>query len=120
MRLVHHAFRLYLPSAELDRTITFYETLQGIRCDKRLSFPERGIEVAIVGAFVLLAGSDSALEEVRDPQALLVVDDIDAVLDWISAQGATLLHGPQEAPGGLNATVAHPDGLIAEYYQPEF
>ncbi|QGY32450.1 VOC family protein [Pantoea cypripedii] len=119
MRLVHHAFRLYLPAEALPGTIAFYETLQGTSCDKLLSFPERGIDVAIVGAFILLAGSESALEEIREPQALLVVDDLDAVLDWLSAQGATLLHGPLKAPGGRNATLAHPDGLIAEYYQPD-
>lgn len=119
MRLVHYAFRLYLPTADLSQTIEFYETLQGIHCDKRLSFPERGIEVAIVGAFVLLAGSDAALEEIRESQALLVVDDLDYVVNWLSSQGATLIHGPQKAPGGHNATIIHPDGLTAEYYQPD-
>ena len=93
--------------------------MQGISCDRRLSFPERGIDVAIVGAFILLAGSESALEEIREPQALLVVDDLVSVLQWLSTQGATVLHGPQKAPGGSNATLAHPDGLIAEYYQPD-
>lgn len=117
MRLLHHAFRLYVAANQLESTVAFYETLQGIDCERRLSFPELGIEVALVGAFILLAGTDAALKPVRAAQALLVVDSLDDALGEMGAHGATVLHGPQDAPGGRNATVLHPDGLVAEYYE---
>lgn len=118
MKFVHHAFRLYVDRARLDATVDFYEQLQGITCERRIPFADLGIEVAVVGAFVVLGGSDEALEPFRSATALLVVDDLDETLGWALARGAELLHGPQDAPGGRNATVRNPDGLVAEYYQP--
>jgi predicted enzyme related to lactoylglutathione lyase len=118
MKLLHHAFRLYVDPAIFDRTIAFYETLQGISCERRIPFPHLGIDVAVVGAFIVLAGTEEALSGFREAGSLLVVDDLDATLHWAMAAGATVLHGPQDAPGGRNATVRNPDGLVAEYYQP--
>lgn len=118
MRLIQHAFRLYLEPDRLDDTIAFYEGLQGIACGLRIALPQQGIDVAVVGAFVLLAGSEHALAAVRDAQAVLTVDSLDDAAAWLRSHGATILHAPRPAPGGRNLTARHPDGLIAEYYQP--
>lgn len=118
MKLIHHAFRLYVDSTRLDATVAFYEQLQETTCERRIPFPDLGIEVAVVGAFIVLGGTSAALEPFRAATALLVVDDLDATLEWAFELGAELLHGPQDAPGGRNATVRNPDGLVAEYYQP--
>lgn len=117
MHLLHHAFRLYIEPSELEATVAFYEQLQDKKCERRLSFAERGIEVAVVGAFVLLAGSEAALAPVRTSTALLMVDSLDETLDWLRTQGSTVIHEPQQAPEGRNATVRHRDGLVVEYYQ---
>ncbi|MFL9934883.1 hypothetical protein P0D88_38425, partial [Paraburkholderia sp. RL18-103-BIB-C] len=39
------------------------------KCDKRILFREAGVEVAVVGGFILLAGGDKALDPVRHVQA---------------------------------------------------
>jgi predicted enzyme related to lactoylglutathione lyase len=118
MKLIHHAFRLHVDRTRLEATVAFYEQLQGITCERRIPMAELGIEVAVVGAFIVLGGSEAALEPFRSARALLVVDELDEALEWAVAQGAELLHGAQDAPGGRNATVRHSDGLVAEYYQP--
>lgn len=59
MRLIQHAFRLYLEPDRLDDTIAFYEGLQGIACGLRIALPQQGIDVAVVGAFVLLAAANT-------------------------------------------------------------
>lgn len=118
MRLTHHAFRIYIEPSMLESSIAFYEGLQGTTCEQRISFAERGIEVAVVGAFVLLAGTSEALAPIRFATAVLFVDSLDESLDWVRMHGAAVLHGPQSTHGGRNATVRHPDGLTAEYYEP--
>lgn len=89
-----------------------------MKCERRIPFADLGIEVAVVGAFILLAGTNEALAPFRSASAVLIVDSLDATLDWIRRQGATVLHEPQQAAGGRNATVRHADGLVAEYYEP--
>jgi len=105
------------PSA-LESSVAFYETLQGIACEKRIELTDLGIQVAVVGAFILLAGSSEALAPFRSATAVLTIDALDDTIHWAQAQGAELLHGPQQAPGGRHATVRHADGLVAEYFEP--
>jgi predicted enzyme related to lactoylglutathione lyase len=118
MQILNHAFRLYIQPDQLNPTIAFYEQLQSTACERRLSFDDLGIEVAIVGRFILLAGSDQSLAPVRDAQAVLMVDGLDDVASWLQEQGGELLHEPRSAPGGRNFTARHPDGLVVEYYEP--
>ena len=77
MRVVNQAFRLYVEPNQLESTIAFYEEIQGKSCERRIKIPEAGIEVAVVGGFILLAGSAEALESVRDAQAVFMVDSLD-------------------------------------------
>lgn len=118
MQVLNHAFRLYIQTNQLAPTIAFYEQLQNTTCDKRIVFDDLSIEVAIVGRFILLAGSDQALAPVRDAQAVLMVDALDEVASWLQLQGGELLHEPRLATGGRNFTARHPDGLVVEYYEP--
>lgn len=118
MNILHQAFRLYVASDRLEDTVIFYEKLQGKSCERRLSFSEVGIEVAVVGGFIVLAGSDQAFAPIRDVQALLIVDSLDEAVVDLQGRGTVILHGPHGAPGGRNFTARHPDGLVVEYYQP--
>jgi predicted enzyme related to lactoylglutathione lyase len=117
MPLKHHAFRVYVDLSAFDSTVAFYEQLQATTCERRISIAGVRIEVAVVGAFIVLGGSADDLAPFRPASALLVLDSLDATLAWACDQGAEVLHGPQDAPGGRNAMVRHPDGLIAEYYE---
>lgn len=116
--LKHHAFRIYIEPSLLEPSIAFYEKLQEVTCERRIAFAELGVEVAVVGAFILLAGTNEALAPIRSATAVLIVDSLDETLDWVRTQGATVLHEPQHAAGGRHATVRHADGLVAEYYEP--
>ncbi|HWL88235.1 MAG TPA: hypothetical protein VNO21_20670 [Polyangiaceae bacterium] len=118
MRILNQALRLYVDPSQLENTVTFYEELQGKPCERRISFAEMGIEVAVVGSFILLAGSEQALAPIRDSKAVLFVDPLDEVVPWLLGKGAVILHEPREAVGGRNVTARHPDGLVAEYFEP--
>lgn len=117
MQVIRKAFRLCVAPGELERTIVFYETIQRTSCERRIKLDQAGIEVAIVGECILLAGSAEALAPVRDAQAVFMVDSLDESASWLRANGAVILHEPREAPGGRNLTACHPDGLVVEYYE---
>jgi hypothetical protein len=117
MKILKTMFRHYVSSEQLDAAVAFYEQLQRQECERRLSFAEVGIEVAVVGSFILLAGSDSALAPVRHIQAAFVVDSVDAFSEWLRTQGADVPTGVHESAVGRNITVRHADGFIAEYFE---
>lgn len=118
MQILKHAFRQYVTPDSLDSTIDFYSRLQGVPCERRLSFAKTGIEVAVVGAFILLAGAEEALAAVRHVQATFIVDSLDEFASWLAKNGAQVLTQLHRSPVGFNVTVRHADGFIAEYFQP--
>jgi hypothetical protein len=118
MRIVKTLYRRYVGSAQFESTIAFYENLQTMKTERRLSFPERGIEVAVIGAFIVLAGTDDALAPVRHVDATLIVDSLDEFARQLHSLGA---HVPTEfhtTQTGRNMTVSHPDGFVVEYFEP--
>jgi hypothetical protein len=64
VRILQTCFRVYADLDELEARIAFYEGLQGLACERRVSIPEVGIEAAKVGAFLILAGAPERLEAV--------------------------------------------------------
>ncbi|MFM0039166.1 VOC family protein [Paraburkholderia strydomiana] len=119
MQILHKAFRLYVMPQALERTVAFYEAVLGQSCERRIRLDSVGIEIAVIGAVIVLAGSPEALAPVRDAQAVFIVDALDEFLPQLRAQGAEILHEPRAAAGGRNFTVRHPDGLVVEYYQAD-
>jgi hypothetical protein len=118
MKLLKSMFRHYVAPAQFDTAIAFYEQLQQQECERRLSFPEAGIDAAVVGAFILLAGSEEALAAIRHIQAAFVVDSLDAFAAWLETQGAKVPARVHASPVGRNLTVRHADGFVAEYFEP--
>jgi predicted enzyme related to lactoylglutathione lyase len=117
MQIVKSMFRHYVAPEQLDTAVAFYEELQQLKCERRLSFSEARINVAVVGSFILVAGDDSALAPVRQIQAAFVVDSLDAFSAWLRAQGAEV-SAVHESDVGRNVMVRHQDGFCAEYFQP--
>lgn len=117
MKILNSRFRHYVATEHLDETIAFYERLQSVECERRLSFPDAGVDVAVVGSFILLAGSDDALAQLRHVQAAFIVDSVDEFSKWLNEQGLEVgaLH---ESHAGRNITVRHKDGFVAEYFEP--
>ncbi|MFE9425093.1 hypothetical protein ACFYNO_19195 [Kitasatospora sp. NPDC006697] len=100
--------RIYVD--DLDTALPTFTALAGEQ--PRLRFDYRGLELASVGGFLLIAGTPEALAPYRATQATVLVDDLDAVLPT-----GTVLDGPNPVPTGRNATLRHPGGAVIEYVQ---
>ncbi|MFF1404467.1 hypothetical protein [Streptomyces sp. NPDC058294] len=83
----------------------------------RLRFTYRGLDLATVGDYLLLAGSEEALAPYRGTHATTVVESIDHILRITERHGGEILEGPDEVPTGRNLTVRHPGGATIEYVQ---
>jgi len=88
-----------------------------VKCDLRFSYSEVGLELASVGQFLLLCGSEDALKHFRDTQATLIVDSIVEFKQFLELNGAKIIRGPKVVPTGSNMTVKHSDGSIIEYVE---
>jgi predicted enzyme related to lactoylglutathione lyase len=119
MRILQQAFRVYTDTMGLEKCIRFYEELQGLKCERRVKIPETGVEAAKVGGFLILAGDQGQIEAVRYVNAIFYVDSLDESSDWLSSQGADIVHKPRTVTGGKNLTARHADGLVVEYFEAE-
>lgn len=100
---------------DLDAALPTFVELTGE--EPRLRFSYRGLELATVGGYLLLAGSREALAPYRGTHATTIVESLDEVLRLTGEHGGEILDGPNEVPTGRNVTVRHPGGAIIEYVQ---
>ncbi|RNL87419.1 VOC family protein [Halostreptopolyspora alba] len=107
--------RVFVSPGELERSVRFYEGLQGVTADMRFSYPEVGLRLAAVGAFLVIEGTDEELRPFRSTTGTLLVDDIGPYHEWLVAAGAEVIFGPREVPTGAAFNVRHPDGSVVEY-----
>lgn len=119
MRVLQQCFRVYANTSEFEASIRFYETLQGVKCERRVKIPETGTEAAKVGGFLILAGEKERLDAVRYVNAIFYLDSLDEFSNWLSANGAEIIHQPRIVTGGRNFTARHSDGLVVEYFEAE-
>jgi len=76
-----------------------------------------GLELALVGEVLVLAGPDEVLDGFRSTQVTSVVEDLDAALDHARGLGGEVLRGPAAQATGTNATVRLPFGAVVEYVE---
>ncbi|WNV89826.1 hypothetical protein [Umezawaea sp. Da 62-37] len=107
--------RAFVPLGGLDDAIAFYEHLQGVEVDLRTPYPEKGLAIATVGAFLLVEGADEILEPFRATHGTLLVADLGEYEDRLVAEGAEILDARIDVPTGAGLTARHPDGTIVEY-----
>ncbi|MEW2087541.1 hypothetical protein [Streptomyces sp. NPDC005283] len=105
--------RLYVD--DLDRALPALRDLTGQESGRR--FAHGDVEVASIGGFLLVAGTDEALAPFRDVQSTVLVDDLDGVQALLDTRGGEILSGPNQAPTGRNAIVRHPGGVVVEYVE---
>lgn len=117
MRILKKSFRRHVESSCLEETVTFYERLEGVTCERRIRIEQAGIDIALVGDFIILAGPEAVISQLRGVQATFTVDSLDEFVAALPAQGAELMSPPKSSAAGRNATVRHPDGLVVEYYE---
>jgi uncharacterized glyoxalase superfamily protein PhnB len=107
--------RVFVAPGELENAVEFYERLQGVGADGGFPFPEVGLRLAMVGAFLLLEGSDEALAPFRSTTGTLLVDDVQPYYDKLVAAGAEIIFPLQTVPTGAGFNAVHPDGTVVEY-----
>jgi hypothetical protein len=83
----------------------------------RLKYTEANLELAQIGDILIIAGSEEALKPVRDTKVTFLVDSIVEFRDFLLNNGAVILRDIKEVPTGMNMTVKHLDGTIAEYVE---
>jgi predicted enzyme related to lactoylglutathione lyase len=97
--------------ADLDAAVPLYEELAQAAAER---FGFRGVQLAQVGPFLLLAGDTAAY---RDRTATIQVASLDPVLAALEAAGAEIVEGPAPAPNGARLIARHPDGSVFEYIE---
>ncbi|GAA1076965.1 VOC family protein [Nocardiopsis composta] len=107
--------RAFLEPGRLDPGIAFYERLQGVTADARFSYPEAGLRLAVVGAFLLIEGDREAVAPFLATAGTLLVDDVHPYHDRLVAEGAEITDPPKKVPTGTGFSARHPDGTVVEY-----
>ncbi|HAS01738.1 hypothetical protein EGH10_08350 [Brevibacillus laterosporus] len=70
------------------------------------------LEIASVGNFLLLSGSEKALAPFKATIATFVVDSLDEFAADFKENGLSFIPEPKQVPTGKSMTVQHPDGAI--------
>lgn len=96
---------------DLDAALPLYESLAGTEAER---FTFRGVQLARVGPFLLLAGDTAAY---RDRSATIEVRDLDEVLRALAEAGGEVVEGPTPGPKGARLIARHPDGAVFEYIE---
>lgn len=108
---------VFLDPDELAPAIAFYEALQGVKADMRLPLPDIGLDVAVVGGFSLIAGTEEARKPASALRAIVTVADADVAHEQLIAAGVEILQAPFPADVGRLMYAKHADGTVAEYIE---
>lgn len=100
---------------DLDVALPTFVELTGEQPGLRFTY--RGLHLASIGGYLLLAGSEEALAPYRGTHATTIVESIDQILSITEEHGGEVLDGPNDVPTGRNLTVRHPGGATIEYVQ---
>ena len=102
---------------DINSAIEFYEGLFNEKCNLRFVYKEVNLELAQVGSVLILGGSEKSLESFRDTRITILVDSVTEFKKYLLEHGATIIKDCKEVPTGINMTVKHNDGIIAEYVE---
>jgi hypothetical protein len=75
------------------------------------------LELANIGHLIIIAGTDSALQQFRETSATFIVDSITEVKEFVINAKGTIVRDIQKVPTGFNLTMQHADGAVIEYVQ---
>lgn len=117
MRVLASLHRVFVPSQQAQATVEFYQALLGQPAARRFTYAAAGLELAMVGPMLIIAGPEEALEPFRATAVTYLVDDLAAFARCLPQLGAQVLEPPKEVPTGWNLRARHPDGLLVEYVQ---
>lgn len=106
--------RMYV--RDLEATIAALEAcgVSGVR----LRFGHAaGLQLALVGDVLVLAGSDEQLAPFTATDLTVVVDELEPATTSAQAVGAVVVRGPADQATGRNATVSFPGGPVVEFVE---
>ena len=109
--------RIFIDPTELDKSVAFHEKLFGEKCKLRFKYPQKELELAMVGSFLLISGSAVHLKPFTDTRVTFLVDSLDEFMEFLTDHDSIILEYPKSVPTGKNMRVKHPDGLVAEYVE---
>lgn len=106
--------RVYV--SDLNEGVALFAT--DVRTTPRLKFSHAsGLELALVGDVLILAGPQKVLDQFRSTQATVIVDDLDAAIAESIQYGGHLLREPASQPTGRNVTISYRTGAVIEYVE---
>lgn len=114
MKILKIVTKIYVN--ELDQIVPFYEALFQTQAT-RFNYWSKKLDIAAVGDFLLVSGTEEALAKVRDSAVTFLVDDIHAFKTWLMDNGAVIRQDITKDFSGYNMIVQQPDGMVAEYVQ---
>jgi hypothetical protein len=112
--------RIFPEPEQFEQTVHDYEKLTGATLDMYLDARDLGIQIAAVGAFLIVAvdpGQPERLELVRNTAVSMVFPELDSAIEAGRAIGAEVVTEPFATPVGRGARLRHPDGVIVEYLE---
>ncbi|MCK9152308.1 hypothetical protein [Methanobacterium alcaliphilum] len=116
MEILKVLSRIYIDSSDLYTSIKYYENLFDKKCKMIIEHPA-GLELAVVGPILLIAGSEDDLKPFKETSLTFLVDSINEFRKKIGVDNTIILSEPREVPTGMNMRVQHPDGVIVEYVE---
>lgn len=117
MKIISLHSRIFTTPDKLEGTISFYETLAGVKCSSRFGYPEKELELAVVDKFLIISGAPENVEPFKHTQITLLVDSIEDYRNYILSNGGKITEEPKKVPTGYNMHAVHPDGLTVEYVE---
>jgi predicted enzyme related to lactoylglutathione lyase len=113
--------RVFVPKADLQKTVAFYREYLGGKCTLHFDFPAIKLEIAEVASkhqnFLLIAGTEEAMKPFRAATLTAHVEGLQALIDYLLERGATALDAKTKVPTGTRIHIRHPDGMVVEYVE---
>ncbi|PPJ25427.1 glyoxalase [Nocardia nova] len=100
---------------DVNGTVEVLRELVGRAPDFQVTFGR--FDIALIGDFCVVAGTDEALARYRGTVGPVIVADLDATLTLLERAGGEVTVPPFEGPAGRGFLIRHPDGVEFEYVQ---
>ena len=115
MKITQILTRIYVN--EIEPAISFHEELTDEKCANRFEYKQANLEIARVGNFLIIAGSNDALRSFRDTSATLSVDSLSACKELLVQNGSTVIQDIRQVPTGFKMIIKHKGGSVFEYVE---
>jgi predicted enzyme related to lactoylglutathione lyase len=104
-------------TTDFESAMEDYSALTGEPVQNKFEVPGKGISVARIGSFLIIGGTEEALEPLRQIRATLSVDSLDEYEAHLQVHGATILQPVTPTPTGRNMIARGSDGVVFEYVE---